>query len=224
MAKKKTSRAKPMASGNGSDAATPSQDPSMTTDENSSPETDTAEDTAPVTEAPVESTETEETAAPAPAPTPAPAPPSYQQTPVEDAVLKGFQDRLEAYCKAMAKGVPVNALVGSQQQLALYRLILDILRQDGSLFTKAWSNLLTGVFEQRAGCFNDLYAFRFINEIKALTKPEIRIFMNLLHLIRLTADRKGRLQALKAVDFQSVTANIPVPNAADKLHGFYYAA
>jgi hypothetical protein len=171
----------------------------------------------------VASGESEAAAAPAD-PAPAETPPSYQRSSLEEGLLAGFKHRLEEYCTAMGRGVPITAVKGSVHQLNLYRLFLDILRQDGNLFTKAWSDLLAGIHAQRDGCFDTLYAARFINEIKSLSKPELRVFMNLMHLARITADRKSRMQMLKTVDFTSVTSNIPVPGAFEKLHGFYYSA
>ena len=234
MGKKSKTGNKPMASGTELDASN-QQDPSMIENEeptntegsNGTTEGAVTENTG------VASTEiaTENADAPpatdavteAPADAPAEAP-SYQQSDIDAGILSGFKHRLEEYCQAMGRSVPVSPARGSQHQHNLYRLFLDILRQDGNLFTKAWSDLLAGVYEQRNGCFDPLYANRFVNEIKALGKTELRVFQNLMHLACITADRKSRAQMLKTVDFTSVTANVPVPGAFEKLHGFYFSA
>lgn len=158
----------------------------------------------------------------APEPT-APQPgtvPTLQASSTAVDALAGFRHRMDEYIAAMGAAVPVVPKDGAMIQLRLYRLILEILRQEGTVFTRAWSDLLARVHGAAHGAFKPSRAFRFFELVK-LDKREARVFHNLLHLILHTADPKARPTMLKHIDMGSVTANIPVARADDKLISFY---
>lgn len=134
--------------------------------------------------------------------------------------LDMYRMRLDDYIASMGRAVPVTPKDGAVHQLRLYRLITEILRQEGTVFTRAWSDLLAKVHGEARGAFSADRAFRFFDQLK-LENAEIRVFTNLLHLIIHTADPMGRPTMLKNIDMGSVTVNVPVPGAADKLTSFY---
>lgn len=231
MSKKNRQSFKPMTSET-VDASLPSKDLPMADDVLPPSQSVVPEEATPAAEpeiaaAPAADTQAAEAEADTPV-TPAsePAAPirGYQANAIDAGLLMSFEHRFTEYCQLMGRARPVTAAKGSLYQLNLYRLFLDILRTEGSLFTKAWADLLDRVHDKEHDCFDVLYAQRFMNEIKALSKAELRVFMNLMHLVRTTADRKNRAQMLKTMDFTAVTANIPVPGAYERLHGFYFSA
>lgn len=248
MAKKKSGLNKPMKADTSSASTQPIQDTDMsedtTTENGAADETTPASTPSADTQAPATDTTTTEAPAEAPAPASAPAPApaespvapaapapaapaaaaptnTLQLSDVASGILAGLRDRADQYVKAMSRSMPMNAAKGARMQLDLYRLILDILRQEGPVFMKAWSDFLAVVHEHSENAFSEPYAYRFINEIAALSAAERRSFINLLHLALVTADPKSRGLMLRSVDMKSVTANIPLPNAADKLISFY---
>lgn len=153
----------------------------------------------------------------------APAPgsvPTLQARDADSDQLAGYRHRADDYIANMGHAVPVTPKDGAAYQLRLYRLIIDILRQDGTVFTRAWSDLLAKVHAESHGAFREDRAFRFFDRLK-LENAESRVFTNLLHLIIHTADPRGRVTMMKNIDMGSLTANVPVPGAADKLTSFY---
>lgn len=153
----------------------------------------------------------------------APAPGSVATLQASDthaSLLDMFRHRLDEYIANMGRAVAVTPKDGAAHQLRLQRLIMEILRQDGTVFTRAWSDLLAKAHGEAQGAFNEMRIFRFFDKLK-LEAAEARVFQNLLHLIIHTADPKGRGVMLKNIDLGSCTSNIPVPGAADKLISFY---
>jgi hypothetical protein len=176
-------------------------------------------------------------AAPAPAPAPAPAVPkdvpapapaapaagsvaTLQATDADAHTLELFRQRMDEYIKAMGKGKPMDAKTGAPWQRKLFAIIDQILKLEGTVFYRAWSDLLAKVAANRDGAFHESYVQRFFPETK-LEKAKLRVYQNLIHLIIHTADPKGRQQMLKMIDIASVTANLNIPGAADKLYAYY---
>lgn len=129
--------------------------------------------------------------------------------------------RLDTYAAKMGRAVPVTPEQGAIHQAGLWRHLKEILSLEGSKFTKAWTDLLAKVHEERDSAFHEIRAFRFIDRIKQFEQKEARAFGNLLHLIINTADPKGRQTAMKSIDLASVAKDVPVANAVDKLHSYY---
>jgi hypothetical protein len=146
---------------------------------------------------------------------------SLQAKSASDTLLQTFGFSMDDYIAKMGKAVPVNPTDGAGHQLRLYRLLIQILKQEGSVFNKAWGDFLARVHAEREGAFHELRVFRFFSSLKQLEVKEQRVFQNLLHLAIHTADPKARQLGLKSMDLASVTKDIPVANAADKIHGYY---
>lgn len=161
-------------------------------------------------------------AAPAPAPTPEPAAaaPTLQVNDADASVLEMFNHRVDEYIAAMKVGKPVDGPTGGQWQKKLFAIIDQILKLEGTVFFKAWSNLLAKVNENRKGVFSEAHAFRFTNQMK-LDAAELRRFQLLIHLIIHTADPKGRQQMLKMIEITRVTETLRIPGASDRLYAYY---
>lgn len=137
--------------------------------------------------------------------------------------LTMIRAKLDQYVSLMGAAIPVDPKAGAQHQLKLYRTITEVLGMEGNKFNRAWSEILSTANAQRDGAFAEIRVFRFFDGLK-LENSEKRVFQNLLHLIIHTADPKGRASMIKNnLDMASVTKDIPVPNAADKLYGYYAA-
>jgi hypothetical protein len=156
----------------------------------------------------------------APAPAPQQAVPTLQTKSSDDVTLELFRNRVDEYINAMGRGRPVASDVGAQWQRKLFTIIDQILKLQGVMFNKAWTDLLTKVQANRQGAFSEKMAFRFLDKTK-VDKAQMRNYQNLIHLIIHTADPLGRQKMLKLIDIASVTRNLQIPGAADKLYAYY---
>ncbi len=146
--------------------------------------------------------------------------PLLQANEADARTLQGLKEITDAYVAKMGAAVPVNPIHGAQHQQGLFKHIESMLKLDGMVFTRAWSDFLAKVHAERDGAFHESRVFRFFDQIK-LDTEQSRVFQNLLHLVIHTADPKGRQTALKHLDLGSVTKGIAVPGATDKIIGYY---
>jgi len=151
----------------------------------------------------------------------APAPQATMQvTNADDTILEMFRQRVSEYSEAMGRGKPMNATAGAQWQRKLFLIVDQILKLQGTLFNKAWSDLLAKALVERESAFHEHYAFRFFDKTN-VDKTQLRVYQSLIHLIIHTADPKSRQQMLKLIDIASVTRSLSIPGASDKLYAYY---
>lgn len=135
-------------------------------------------------------------------------------------ILEIIGHRLDEYAAKMAKGVPLKSAQGALEQKKLFSLLDMILRMNGVSFMKAWSIFLQKVHAERAGVFSEAYAYRFY-EHTGVEPKALRTYRNLVHLAMHTAEPKSRQRMLRFVDIKTVTADLRIPGAADKLYSYY---
>lgn len=134
--------------------------------------------------------------------------------------LEIFRHQIDEYTAHMGRAVPVTREAGGQHQRRFFQLLERILKLQGTVFNRAWSDLLAKVDAERDGAFHELRAYRFMDHTK-LDREQIRIFSNLMHLLISTANPQGRRQMLKLIDLASITKNIPIEGASDRIHAYY---
>lgn len=147
---------------------------------------------------------------------------TLQSNPVNSSALEMLRGQLDDYIAHMGKAVPVTKEVGGAWQRRFFQLLERIMKLEGSVFNRAWSDLLARVLSERKGAFHESRAFRFM-ETSKLDNDQIRIFSNLIHLVINTADPQGRQQMLKMIDISSVTKDLPIEGASDKIQAYYLA-
>lgn len=158
----------------------------------------------------------EEVAAPMPA-----AVPTLQTNDADASVLEMFRHRLDEYCVAVAPGKAIDPNIGAKWQRTLMNTIDQILKLEGTVFFKAWADLLAKAQAERTGVFSEKHALRWTDRMK-LEPAQLRQFQSLVNLIIHTAEPKGRQQMLKMIDISKVTANLKIAGAADRLYEFYH--
>jgi hypothetical protein len=158
--------------------------------------------------------------APAPQPEPPPAPIGLQLNAGDEQVLEVIGHRLDAYIAKMRKGVPVKPAQGAVNQKELFAIIDQILKLDGAVFNRAWSLLLSKALAERHGAFHEGHAYRFFEQTKLDARTLLK-YRDLVHLVIHTCDPKSRQKMLKLVSVASVTKDLDIAGAADKLYGYY---
>lgn len=135
-----------------------------------------------------------------------------------------FTHQLQEYAEKMGASVPMTEAQGVPNQKALYRTLVQILSLEGSAFYKGWSLFLKTVHAHRQGAFHETRAYRYFDRLKPMEPKEVVAFRHLLHLGLMTADPKGRFQALKLLNLEHLvkTLNLPIPNVGEKLLGYYH--
>lgn len=139
------------------------------------------------------------------------------QSPV---LVTTYRNNLATYIEQMRPGKVLNRTDATRQQQTLYATIIGICNRLQNDFRPAWAALLALFLEQRNGVFHERYVNRFMDNVN-LSSTERAAFQNLLNLIRVTADPKGRAQGLKMIDFQRSTSLQLSDQGKDQLAKFY---
>jgi hypothetical protein len=129
-------------------------------------------------------------------------------------------DRLTAYGAAMAPNAAVGEAEGKAQQLALWRVIEQVLKLEGAEFIKGFSLLLDFIAEHRTAHFSEKYAYRFFGPM-ALSAGDKRNFNRLLNLFIATADRATRRMGLEQVGLHASLAGIRDTGIQQRVAEFY---
>ena len=129
-------------------------------------------------------------------------------------------DRLTAYSAAMAPNAAINETDGKAQQLALWKVIEQVLKLEGPEFIKGFALLLDFIAEHRTTHFSEKYAYRFFGPL-ALSAGDKRNFNRLLNLFIATADRATRRMGLEQVGLQASLAGIRDSGIQQRVTEFY---
>jgi hypothetical protein len=129
-------------------------------------------------------------------------------------------DRLTAFSTAMAPNAAINETDGKAQQLALWKVIEQVLKLEGPEFIKGFAMLLDFIAEHRTTHFSEKYAYRFFGPL-ALSAGDKRNFNRLLNLFIATADRATRRMGLEQVGLQASLAGIRDSGIQQRVTEFY---
>jgi hypothetical protein len=129
-------------------------------------------------------------------------------------------DRLSEFAKAMAPNAPINETDGKAQQLALWKVIDQVLKLEGAEFIRGFSLLLDFIAEHRTAHFSEKYAYRFFGPLN-LSAGDKRNFNRLLNLFIATADRATRRMGLEQVGLEASVAGIRDTAVQQRIVEFY---
>lgn len=129
-------------------------------------------------------------------------------------------DRLTAFSIAMAPNAAINETDGKAQQLALWKVIEQVLKLEGAEFIKGFAMLLDFIAAHRTTHFSEKYAYRFFGPL-ALSAGDKRNFNRLLNLFIATADRATRRMGLEQVGLQASLAGIRDSGIQQRVTEFY---
>lgn len=136
------------------------------------------------------------------------------------AQAEGAVAAVATYAEKMAKGRPMSALEGSQQQLLLYRAIQRILTLDGKELYASINSVLAIINENRDSAFHEKRLYRFIDQVK-LSGQDRKCFERLLNLFITVCDPATREQALKQTDLELVASTLRNGEKEQKLIAFF---
>lgn len=112
---------------------------------------------------------------------------------------RGDVVRLEQYCVTMAPGRPISDVAGAAQQVALFRLLQNIINRNDTYFQPLFTAVLR-IFRAHAnGALSDTSRNRFDGHI-SLSREERRALQKITHLLALAADTKTRSMLRSMVD------------------------
>lgn len=134
--------------------------------------------------------------------------------------MRGFIRNIINYVEAMAprKILPLNQAL--QWQVTLYKSLAGIANRADDDFLKIWRAVLGVFHEHKDGVFGESYVFRHFDNM-ALDKNNCAGFRNILNLIKLTADPKGRKLGLKQIDPQRALQHGLSDHGREALSKFY---
>lgn len=115
--------------------------------------------------------------------------------------------RIRTYLQVMAPKRPVDAKVGVNEQVALYRSIQNIINRQEEYFTQLFTALLF-IFkaEGKTGAMSDRYRMRFMDNI-TLHQGDRKAFANLTQMLHILADAKSREVAMGQVNLEKALEN-----------------
>lgn len=128
-------------------------------------------------------------------------------------------DTLERYEKMMKPKTPVNALVGAQQQTALYQIMVRV-AQSQTEFTKNWELILSQFNKNPNNVYAMNYVARFLDKMN-VTKNDIELFKRLLNLILLTCNPETRAENMKKVSLEKTLKGVTSDTIRANLNNFY---
>ena len=132
-----------------------------------------------------------------------------------------FLEQLLSYMKAMAPRQHQTPATAAAHQVGLYRTLLGIVNKLEEDFPAAWGATLRLFHEHRDGVFHETRVFRAFEEM-ILSEAERNQFVNLLNLIKATADPQSRAMALKQTDMNRTFVDQYVTQIGqDRLLAFY---
>lgn len=129
-------------------------------------------------------------------------------------------DRLTAFGKAMAPNAAISETDGKAQQLALWKVINQVLNLEGAEFIRGFALLLDFIAEYRTAHFSEKYAYRWFGPM-AMSAGDKRNFNRLLNLFIATADRATRRLGLEQVGLEASIAGIRDTGIQQRIAEFY---
>lgn len=107
--------------------------------------------------------------------------------------------RIKSYVIEMEPKKPIDPKKGAAAQAALYRSIQGIINRQEQHFTPLFTAALRLIKGNLKGVFHELNRHRFMEEV-ALSASDRQAMLNLVTLLCLIADPKGRAMIVKTID------------------------
>ena len=124
--------------------------------------------------------------------------------------------RLQGYMVAMDPKLPMDPATGVPHQKTLYRTLTWVINSSPDEdFIKALSIILDQWAQNATGVFHESAVNRFPEHI-TLSDEERATFFQLLNLMSIGADSKGRQVRLKQLDFNRMFATIPLDQISEQ--------
>ena len=136
------------------------------------------------------------------------------------ASVRAAVSELLVYIDTMAPKKPTPMPQQLQQQAALFHLLTRIPNTLGDDFQIVWKAVLAVFHELKDGVFHEAYVFRHFDNV-SLSETQRKGFLGLLNLIKLTADPKGRQQALKQIDMSKALQFGLSEEGRNRIENFY---
>lgn len=107
--------------------------------------------------------------------------------------------RMKTYVVDMDPKKPIDPKKGAANQAALYRSIQGVINRQEQYFTPLFTAMLRLIKGNLKSVFHELNRHRFMEEV-ALSASDRQALLNLVTLLCLIADPKGRALAVKTID------------------------
>lgn len=107
--------------------------------------------------------------------------------------------RMKTYVVDMDPKKPIDPKKGAANQAALYRSIQGVINRQEQYFTPLFTAMLRLIKGNLKSVFHELNRHRFMEEV-ALSASDRQAMLNLVTLLCLIADPKGRALAVKTID------------------------
>lgn len=130
--------------------------------------------------------------------------------------------RVFTYLERMAPNRPITNADGAKEQVALYKVIQNIINRQEEHFTPLFSALLAIFKAESNGVLSDYNRLRF-RESMVLGEGDRKAFVNLTHLLFVTADPKSRGNIVKMVNLDRTLENGLTAAGRDRVLNFYNA-
>jgi glucose/arabinose dehydrogenase len=132
-------------------------------------------------------------------------------------------NRIQIYLERMAPKRAADPRVGTQEQVALYRAIQNIINRQDEYFTQLFSALLF-LFktEGKAGALSDRFRMRFMDNIP-LPAGDRKAFANITQMLHILADPKSRSLAMKQVNMERALENGLTAEGRDRVLNYFGA-
>lgn len=128
-------------------------------------------------------------------------------------------DTLERYEKIMKPKIPINSMIGGQQQTTLYQLLVRI-TQSKTDFTKNWELVLAQFNKNPNNVYAMNYVARFLDKMN-VTKNDIELFKRLLNLIIVTCNPETRAENMRKVSLEKTLKGVTSDAIRINLNNFY---
>ena len=133
---------------------------------------------------------------------------------------EGVINAVRTYAEKMAKGIPINATIGTQQQVLIYRAFQRMLGLEGKELYTTINTVLSIINDNRASAFHEKRVYRFIDQVKLSTQDR-KCFERLMNMFIMVCDPSSRKQALKQIDVELTAATLRNSEKEQKLIAFF---
>lgn len=131
--------------------------------------------------------------------------------------------RIQAYVERMSPKRPIDAKVGTAEQVALYRAIQNIVNRQEEFFHPLFTALLF-LFqsEGKDGALSDRFRMRFMDNVN-LPVGDRKAFANITQMLHILADPKSRNLAMKQVSMERALENGLTAEGRDRVLSYFGA-
>lgn len=134
---------------------------------------------------------------------------------------KMLVDSLERYVTRMSPGVPMSSDKGAAEQVALIKVIRNLIENNPAEFPKLWRILSTFHTRYINGVFAVTNIFRFIESI-SLDKDQVSMFQNLMTMLDVINSKETGFDRKQYGDFIGNATRVGIsPDGAQRILAYY---